>query len=93
MLMPNGTLKFDLEQGECLLAFLQSEAASAAVGHWLSLLLKAADTEVTRGHRGSANLRIESFLTLRVLVAKMRWLSSYLVSLVSLPKCCTFQRQ
>ncbi|KAG8487262.1 hypothetical protein CXB51_020577 [Gossypium anomalum] len=71
MLMPNGTLKFDLEQGECLLAFLQSEAASAAVGHWLSLLLKAADTEVTRGHRGSANLRIESFLTLRVLVAKV----------------------
>ncbi|KHF98245.1 TELO2-interacting 1 [Gossypium arboreum] len=71
MLIPNGTLKFDLEQGECLLAFLQSEAASAAVGHWLSLLLKAADTEVTRGHRGSANLRIESFLTLRVLVAKV----------------------
>ncbi|MBA0797170.1 hypothetical protein Gohar_007891, partial [Gossypium harknessii] len=71
MLMPNGTLEFDLEQGECLLAFLQSEAASAAVGHWLSLLLKAADTEVTRGHRGSANLRIESFLTLRVLVAKV----------------------
>lgn len=32
---------------------------------------KAADTEVTRGHRGSANLRIESFLTLRVLVAKV----------------------
>ncbi|KAL1088800.1 hypothetical protein V6Z11_D08G276000 [Gossypium hirsutum] len=71
MLMPNGTLEFDLEQGECLLAFLQSEAASAAVGHWLSLLLKAADTEVTRGHRGCANLRIESFLTLRVLVAKV----------------------
>ncbi|KAA3486728.1 60S ribosomal protein L11-like [Gossypium australe] len=40
MLMPNGTLKFDLEQRECLLAFLQSEAALAAVGHWLSLLLK-----------------------------------------------------
>ncbi|MBA0555087.1 hypothetical protein Golob_014149, partial [Gossypium lobatum] len=71
MLVPNGTLEFDLEQGECLLAFLQSEAASAAVGHWLSLLLKAADTEVTRGHRGSANLRIESFLALRVLVAKV----------------------
>ncbi|XP_039037021.1 uncharacterized protein LOC120174128 [Hibiscus syriacus] len=54
-----------------LLAFLQSEAASAAVGHWRSLLLKAADTEATRGHRGSANLRIEAFLTLRVLVAKV----------------------
>lgn len=26
---------------ECLLAFLQSQTASAAVGHWLSLLLKA----------------------------------------------------
>lgn len=25
---------------ECLLSFLQSQAASAAVGHWLSLLLK-----------------------------------------------------
>ncbi|XP_021300339.1 uncharacterized protein LOC110428748 [Herrania umbratica] len=68
---PTGTLKHGLEQGECLLAFLQSEAASPAVGHWLSLLLKAADTEVTRGHRGSANLRIEAFLTLRVLVAKV----------------------
>ncbi|KAE8699110.1 E3 ubiquitin-protein ligase RGLG2-like [Hibiscus syriacus] len=71
LLIPNRTLKLDLEQGECLLAFLQSEAASAAVGHWLSLLLKAADTEATRGHRGSANLRIEAFLTLRVLVAKV----------------------
>ncbi|KAK8698358.1 hypothetical protein V6N13_114480 [Hibiscus sabdariffa] len=71
LLMPDRILKLDLEQGECLLAFLQSEAASAAVGHWLSLLLKAADTEATRGHRGSANLRIEAFLTLRVLVAKV----------------------
>lgn len=32
--------KCDLKQEECLLAFLQSETASAAVGHWLSLLLK-----------------------------------------------------
>ncbi|OMP09768.1 hypothetical protein COLO4_05147 [Corchorus olitorius] len=71
ILHPVGTLKHDLEQGECLLAFLQSEAASAAVGHWLSLLLKAADNEATRGHRGSANLRIEAFMTLRVLVAKV----------------------
>ncbi|XP_007022439.2 PREDICTED: uncharacterized protein LOC18594747 isoform X2 [Theobroma cacao] len=71
MQTPTGTLKHGLEQGECLLAFLQSEAASPAVGHWLSLLLKAADTEATRGHRGSANLRIEAFLTLRVLVAKV----------------------
>lgn len=28
------------ESGECLVAFLQSQDASAAVGHWLSLLLK-----------------------------------------------------
>ncbi|XVE62997.1 hypothetical protein DITRI_Ditri06bG0164600 [Diplodiscus trichospermus] len=71
LLSPTGAMKLDSEQGECLLAFLQSEAASAAVGHWLSLLLKAADTEATQGHRGSANLRIEAFLTLRVLVAKV----------------------
>lgn len=56
---------------ECLLAFLQSQTASAAVGHWLSLLLQAADTEAARGHRGSAKLRIEAFTTLRVLVAKV----------------------
>lgn len=31
--------KYDSEPDECLLAFLQSQAASAAVGHWLSLLL------------------------------------------------------
>ncbi|PKI65523.1 hypothetical protein CRG98_014023, partial [Punica granatum] len=56
---------------ECLLAFLQSQDAAAAVGHWLSLLLKAADVEAVRGHRGSARLRIEAFLALRVLVAKV----------------------
>ena len=32
--------EYDSER-ECLLAFLQSQTASAAVGHWLSLLLKA----------------------------------------------------
>ncbi|KAK4794723.1 hypothetical protein SAY86_012717 [Trapa natans] len=63
--------KFEMGTGECLLAFLQSQEASAAVGHWLSLLLKAADIEAVRGHRGSANLRIEAFFTLRVLVAKV----------------------
>ncbi|EYU33785.1 hypothetical protein ABFS82_08G161200 [Erythranthe guttata] len=56
---------------ECLLAFLQSEIASAAIGHWLSLLLKAADIEVARGHRGSSRLRVEALMTLRVLVAKV----------------------
>lgn len=34
------TSKYDSEPGECLIAFLQSQGASAAVGHWLSLLLK-----------------------------------------------------
>ncbi|WRX30056.1 hypothetical protein QQP08_022543 [Theobroma cacao] len=37
---PTGTLKHDLEQGESSLAFLQSEAVLAAVGHWLLPLLK-----------------------------------------------------
>ncbi|XP_015946880.1 uncharacterized protein LOC107471876 isoform X2 [Arachis duranensis] len=59
------------ESEECLLAFLRSQSASAAVGHWLSLLLKAADTEAARGQKGSARLRIEAFKTLRVLVAKV----------------------
>lgn len=96
--------KYYSESQECMLAFLQSQPASAAVGHWLSLLLqvhqfiyfsfptvdsfwstsfclsfsnsnmflcKAAETEVARGHRGSAKLRIEAFTTLRVLVAKV----------------------
>ncbi|XP_024019137.1 uncharacterized protein LOC21399286 isoform X2 [Morus notabilis] len=68
--MPVRSAKYDSEPAECLIAFLQSQASSAAVGHWLSLLLKAADTEVARGHRGSAKLRIEAFMTMRVLVAK-----------------------
>ncbi|KAA8527184.1 hypothetical protein F0562_008587 [Nyssa sinensis] len=63
--------KYDSDQEACLLAFLQSESALAAVGHWLSLLLKAADVEVARGHRGSAKLRIEAFMTLRILVSKV----------------------
>ncbi|KAK9274612.1 hypothetical protein L1049_021862 [Liquidambar formosana] len=69
--LSKGPTKYDSEPEECLLAFLQSQTASAAVGHWLSLLLKAADTEAARGHRGSVKLRIEAFLTLRVLVAKV----------------------
>ncbi|XP_042012560.1 TELO2-interacting protein 1 homolog isoform X1 [Salvia splendens] len=56
---------------ECPLAFLQSQPASAAIGHWLSLMLKAADIEVTRGHRGSSSLRVEALMTLRVLIAKV----------------------
>ncbi|XP_064979363.1 uncharacterized protein LOC135620357 isoform X4 [Musa acuminata AAA Group] len=68
----HNTLSRDcVESLECLLAFLQSQNASAAVGHWLSLLLQAAELEALRGHRGSANLRKEAFLTLRVLVAKL----------------------
>lgn len=38
--MPVRSAKCDSEPGECLVAFLQSQASSAAVGHWLSLLLK-----------------------------------------------------
>ncbi|XP_020262494.1 uncharacterized protein LOC109838460 [Asparagus officinalis] len=64
-------LKYYHEPDECLLAFLQSRDASAAVGHWLSLLLQIAETEVSRGHRGSSSLRMEALLTLRVLVAKI----------------------
>ncbi|CAL9758692.1 unnamed protein product [Musa acuminata subsp. burmannicoides] len=68
----HNTLSRDcVESLECLLAFLQSQNASAAVGQWLSLLLQAAELEALRGHCGSANLRKEAFLTLRVLVAKM----------------------
>ncbi|KAK4369546.1 hypothetical protein RND71_013338 [Anisodus tanguticus] len=63
--------KLRFKEEECLVAFLQSETASVAVGHWLSLLLKAADVEAARGQQGSASLRIEAFSTLRVLVAKV----------------------
>ncbi|XP_010537793.1 PREDICTED: TELO2-interacting protein 1 homolog [Tarenaya hassleriana] len=63
--------EYDQENRECLLEFLQSQSASTAVGHWLSILLKAADAEAARGHRGSANLRVEAFMALRVLVAKV----------------------
>ncbi|KAJ8761187.1 hypothetical protein K2173_001243 [Erythroxylum novogranatense] len=56
---------------ECLLAFFQSEMASATVGHWLSLLLKAADMEAARGHQGNAKIRADAFVTLRLLVAKV----------------------
>lgn len=63
--------KYTCNREECLLTFLQSKSASAAVGHWLSLLLKAAEVEAARGHRGSASLRVEAFTTLRVLIAKV----------------------
>ncbi|KVI02339.1 Armadillo-like helical [Cynara cardunculus var. scolymus] len=61
----------ELNPEECLLAFLRSQSATITVGHWLSLLLKAADVEASRGHIGSSKLRIEAFMTLRVLVAKV----------------------
>ncbi|XP_022952363.1 uncharacterized protein LOC111455069 isoform X1 [Cucurbita moschata] len=64
-------LSEESKPNECLLEFLRSETASAAVGHWLSLLLKAADIEAIRGHHGSSKLRIEAFMTLRILVAKV----------------------
>ncbi|CAM8943398.1 unnamed protein product [Rhodiola kirilowii] len=81
------SLKFSTDSKECHLAFLRSQSASAAIGHWLSLLLKAADTEAVRGHHGSATLRVEAFLTLRVLVAKqIHWHFSCPVSSVNLAK-------
>lgn len=61
----------ELNPEECLLAFLRSQSATVTVGHWLSLLLKAADVEASRGHIGSSKLRVEAFMTLRVLVAKV----------------------
>ncbi|GJZ39114.1 TELO2-interacting protein 1 [Tanacetum coccineum] len=61
----------ELDIDECLLAFLRSQSAAVTVGHWLSLLLKAADAEAARGHKGSSKIRVEAFITLRVLVAKV----------------------
>lgn len=56
---------------ECLLAFLRSQNASAAVGHWLSLLLQSSELEASRGRLGSADVRKESLLALRVLIGKV----------------------
>uniref|UniRef100_A0ACD5TMG3 Uncharacterized protein n=1 Tax=Avena sativa TaxID=4498 RepID=A0ACD5TMG3_AVESA len=63
--------KHSAKPNECLLAFLQSQNASAAVGHWLSLLLQSSELEASRGHRGSGGLRKESLLALRSLIAKV----------------------
>lgn len=40
----NTHLSYQVEPQECLLAFLQSQNASAAVGHWLSLLHQVENT-------------------------------------------------
>ncbi|XP_042499486.1 uncharacterized protein LOC122077580 [Macadamia integrifolia] len=69
--MPPVPLKCFSKPEKCLIAYLQSQNASAAVGHWLSLLLEIAGTEAARGHRGSAKLRVEAFLAIRVLIAKV----------------------
>lgn len=37
-----------------------------------------ADAEASRGHRGSANLRVEAFLAFRVLVAKVTTIKLWL---------------
>lgn len=63
--------KLPAQPEECLLAFLQSQNASAAVGHWLSLLLQASELEASRGHRGSADVRKEALHALRILIAKV----------------------
>ncbi|XP_057818002.1 uncharacterized protein LOC131031017 isoform X1 [Cryptomeria japonica] len=56
---------------DCLVAFLQSEDMSAAVGHLLSLLLQIAEAEAKRGHLGSGKLRAEALSTLRLLISKV----------------------
>ncbi|GKB85737.1 hypothetical protein Tco_0958009, partial [Tanacetum coccineum] len=61
----------ELDIDECLLVFLRSQSTAITVGKWLSLLLKANDVEATRGHKGSFKIRVEVFITLRVLVAKI----------------------
>lgn len=38
-----GPYTYTAKQGGCLLAFLQSQDAAPAVGHWLSLLLEVCD--------------------------------------------------
>jgi len=63
--------KHHVHPEECLLAFLQSQNASAAVGHWLSLLLQASELEASKGHRGSADVRKEALHALRILIAKV----------------------
>ena len=85
--------EFGLETtGECLVAFLQSHSALAAVGHWLSILLKVADAEASRGHRGSAHLRVQAFMTLRILVAKVT-IVLCLQGLIHLSFCLVLKRQ
>lgn len=42
--------KYTFDRQECLLAFLKSKSASAAVGHWLSLLLKVI-SELSCGYK------------------------------------------
>ncbi|GKE36387.1 hypothetical protein Tco_1459792, partial [Tanacetum coccineum] len=61
-------LRVDIDK--CLLAFLQSQSTAVSVGHWLSPLIKAPDVEVGWG-KGSSKIRVEAFITLRVLVAKV----------------------
>nr|CAB3495166.1 unnamed protein product [Digitaria exilis] len=63
--------KLSEQPEECLLAFLRSQNASAAVGHWLSLLLQASELEASRGHRGSADVRKDALHALRILIAKV----------------------
>ncbi|GJV62221.1 TELO2-interacting protein 1 [Tanacetum coccineum] len=60
----------EIDIDKCLLAFLQSQSATVSVGHWLSPLIKSPDVEVGRG-KGSSKIRVEAFITLRVLVAKV----------------------
>lgn len=56
---------------ECLIEFLQSKNMSATVGHLLSIFLQISENEASMGRIGSANLRIDAILTLRILLLKI----------------------
>ncbi|MCO5562647.1 hypothetical protein L7F22_016275 [Adiantum nelumboides] len=56
---------------ECLIEFLQSVNMSAPVGHLLSLFLQVSESEASKGKIGSANLRVDALLALRILMLKV----------------------
>ncbi|KAI5070070.1 hypothetical protein GOP47_0014413 [Adiantum capillus-veneris] len=56
---------------DCPIEFLQSEKMSAPVGHLLSLFLQISESEASKGRIGSANLRIDALLALRILMLKV----------------------
>nr|GEX23895.1 hypothetical protein [Tanacetum cinerariifolium] len=70
----------------CLMLYVSAPTrliSAVTVGHWSSLLLKAADVEATRGHKGSSKIRVEAFMTLRVLLGTTDQLAFFLPGVVS----------